>query len=86
MKEWQEAALRYYRLGLGLKEITAKIETEFEMYDAYDMVRSYIYRQKTKGDLPEEPKRVVIQNQEPEHHTGKWDGTSTLRFAIMGVL
>lgn len=84
MKEWQEAALRYYQLGLGLKEITAKIEIEFDMYDVYDMVRCFIYRQKKKGEIPEEPKRVVIQNQEPEHHASKWDGTSTLRFAIMG--
>ena len=48
MKEWQEAALKYHQQGLGLKEITAKIELEFDMYDAYDTVRCYIYRQKQK--------------------------------------
>ena len=29
-------------------------------------------------------KRVAIQNQEPKHHTTKWDGTRELKFAIMG--
>ena len=31
-----------------------------------------------------EPKRIAIQNQEPEHYNSKWDGMQVLKFAIMG--
>ena len=38
----------------------------------------------TSEEIPVEPKRVIIQNQEPERFDGKWDGTTSLRFAVMG--
>lgn len=85
MNKWHEAALEYHFVGMSLKEITELIELEFGLSNMYDAVRCYIYRQKQKGlTAKEEPKRVAVQNQEPEHHIGKWDGTDTLRFAIMG--
>ena len=82
---WHEAALKYYELGYRLIDISKEIESEFGLTNMYDSVRSYIRRQKKKEqNKPEETKRVVIQNQEPINHTAKWDGTTTLRFAVMG--
>ena len=86
MNTWQERALELDAKGLRYKVIVEKIEEEFGLTDMYQKVRCYIYkRTKAKDPIkPEEKKRVVIQNQEPEIHTSKWDGTDILRFAIMG--
>ncbi len=97
MNTWHNAALKYHAEGMSNKEIAERIESEFGLRDMYNAVRCYIYRQRQKtGEIyqqmsylpTEEPvektNRVVIQNQEPEHYEGKWDGTQTLRFAIMG--
>jgi UDP-2,3-diacylglucosamine pyrophosphatase LpxH len=86
MKLWKQMALDYSLLGFGPAEITSRIETELGQHIPYNTVKSYIYRQNKKnGELKaEEKKRVVLQNQEPEHHNGKWDGTETIRFAIVG--
>ena len=85
MKTWQERALELTANGLGYQDVTKQIEDEFGLSDMYQKVRCYIYRAKAKGTLkPTEKKRVVIQNQEPEIHVSKWDGTDILRFAIMG--
>lgn len=85
MKDWQEAALKYFRRGMTNKEVADKVESEFGLSKMYNAVRSFLYRQsKKKEPVMEEKKRVVIQNQEPECYDGKWDGTTTLRFAIMG--
>ena len=83
MKTWQEAALEYFSQGLKRKDIAKKIESEFGLSDMYNSVRSYIYRQSKKTKTHTE-KRVAVQNQEPEYFRGRWDGTDTLRFAIMG--
>lgn len=84
MNTWQERALELDAKGLGYKVIVEKIEEEFGLTDMYQKVRCYIYRNKNAKPKPEEKKRVVIQNQEPEVHTSKWDGTDILSFAIMG--
>ena len=82
---WHEAALKYYEAGLGLKVIAEKIESEFNLTNMYHAVRCYIWRHKKKHTpKPDEKKRVVIQNQEPVEHKAAWDGTTTLRFGIMG--
>lgn len=83
MKLWQQMALDYSSIGFGAGEIKQRIEAELGLDIPYNTVKNYIYRH--RGDLtkPEE-KRTVIQNQEPEHYTGKWDGTETIKFAIMG--
>ena len=55
------------------------------MQNMYGTVRSFIYRRKTKGATnPEVSKKESFQNQVPQQHACKWDGTDTLRFAIMG--
>lgn len=83
METWHEAALLYSEQGLKPTDVAKRIESEFGLSDMYNAVRCYIYRQKKK-QKPKPDKRVVIQNQEPEHYEGKWDGTQTLRFAVMG--
>lgn len=85
MISWHETALKYLEEGLTNKEITSKIEEEFGLSDMYHTVRCFTYRYKKKAkEKLVETKRVVVQNQEPAYHDGKWDGTETLRFAIMG--
>ena len=86
METWHESALKYTAQGMNNKEVTKKIESEFGLSNMYNAVRCYIYRhsKKAKAHHSEDQKRVVIQNQEPEHYEGRWDGTTTLRFAIMG--
>ena len=99
MNTWHERAMELYAQGYSKKEISDKIEAEFGLVDMYNTVRCYIYKRTHKRHkkneqlsfIPEETpapkeetKRVVIQNQEPQHYEGKWDGTRTLRFALMG--
>ena len=61
-----------------------------EMYDVnyndiYNKIKHYIQRAKKKTMHPvTEEKRVVIQNQEPSAHKSVWDGTQTIKIAIMG--
>ena len=86
MKLWQQMALDYSSIGLGASEITDRIYAELGLDVSYNTVKNFIWRQKKKQQQPkaEEVKRIAIQNQEPEHYAGKWDGTETIRFAIMG--
>lgn len=99
MNSWHNAALKYYAEGMSKADVARRIESEFGLKDMYNTVRCYIYKRRKKSGvlpnqisyLPDEEqavqpaeKRVVIQNQEPEHYEGKWDGTQTLRFAMMG--
>ena len=93
MNDWHERALYYVAQHLSAKEIAGKIEEEFGLTNMYNTVRNYIYRQKRKQNRKKSnqktnandtTKRVIVQNQEPEHHDSKWDGTTVLKFAIMG--
>lgn len=83
MKMWHEDALKYSAAGLGLKDVTRLIEEKYDLTNMYEAVRSFIYRQKKKKKPVETP-RVSIQNQEPREHKASWDGTDTLKFAIIG--
>jgi hypothetical protein len=84
MNTWQKAALTYESEGMALKDIVAKIEDEFKVEGYYNRIQKFLERERKKRKKNKLEKRVVIQNQEPEHYEGKWDGTTTLRFAIMG--
>lgn len=82
---WHKTALELAGQGLSYKEIAKKIEFDFDLFDMYGAVRSFLYRQKKKAKKPlDEPKRVIVQNQEPVCHSTKWDGTGVVRFGIMG--
>jgi UDP-2,3-diacylglucosamine pyrophosphatase LpxH len=85
MKLWQQMALDYSSIGLGPSEITERIYSELGLDVPYSTVKQFIWRHKKREQSKnEEVKRIVIQNQEPEHYNGKWDGTETIKFAIMG--
>jgi len=82
MITWQERALELSKQGMRPCEVVDKLDKERYII-TYDQVYSYIRRHKDEMNrVPE--KRVTIQNQEPEHHESKWDGTQILKFAIMG--
>lgn len=86
LNSWQEAALAYQTQGLSYKEIASLIESWFGLSNMYNSVRCFLYRQtkKKKEEKPGKPqKRVVIQNPEPVHYVSRWDGATTLRFAIV---
>ena len=83
MQIWHEAALRYASFGLRPPEISKRIESEYGLTNMYNAVRSYINRNKSKIPTAN-TKRVTIQNQEPTQYEVKWDGTDTIRFAIIG--
>ncbi len=82
---WKKKAMEYYFEGYRYCEIARMLEKEFGLENLYQRVRQYIrYHKNDKPAATEEGKKVVIQNQEPEHFTDKWDGTEIIRFAIIG--
>ena len=87
---WQERALELYNTeNLSKKEITNIIEKEFGLQNMYDSVYGQIRRHGNHLSHAvyaheSAEKRVVVQNQEPKHVTSKWDGTKTIKFAIIG--
>ena len=86
MITWQEMALKLAKEGLRPYEVVERLNNlsyRPEGGYTYDQVYNYIRRNKDKVEQAPE-KRVAIQNQEPEHHNSKWDGTQTIKFAIMG--
>ena len=81
MNNWHGLALGYFKSGLKISEITRKLNGSC-IHVTYDAVRSYIRRH--KNDISTETKPVVIQNQEPTVYNPKWNGTTILKFAIIG--
>lgn len=89
MADWHKKALEYFNKGFSKAETTRMIESEFGLSGMYNAVKMYLYRHTRKKGAPANPeinegKKVVVQNQEPEHHDLSWDGNEILRFAIMG--
>lgn len=85
MKDWQKMALEYSSTGFGPSDITSIIEDKLGVHVPYNTVKQYIWQHKKKQqECPKETKHIVVQNQEPKHYDGKWDGTDVIRFAIMG--
>ena len=84
MKTWQERALELTKNGLTPIEVTKQLNQEYEEEHKYTKVKAYIWRNRKKLSKITQEKRVAIQNQEPNYITTKWDGTRTLKFAIMG--
>ena len=87
---WQERALELYNTtNLSKKEITNIIECELGLHNMYDSVCGQIRRHgnhsnRSVCEHDSVEKRVIVQNQEPKHVTSKWDGTKTIKFAIIG--
>ena len=84
MKTWQERALELTKNGLTPIEVTKQLNEEYWEEHKYTKVKAYIWRNRKKLSKITQEKRVAIQNQEPNYITTKWDGTRTLKFAIMG--
>ena len=85
MEQWKKNALKWANDGLSYRKITRRLEE-----DGFTGSESTVYRflRKNKNDISKpsvaKEKRIAIQNQEPEYHNSKWDGTEKIRFAIMG--
>ena len=88
MAEWHNRALELTAQNLSKKEVTERIEKEFGLTDMYNTVRHYIYKKERRAkdakQRVDEPKRVIVQNQEPEYFRTRWDGDRTIKFAVMG--
>ena len=89
MKHWKERALELYTTTkLSYKDITDVIEKEYELENMYRKVGYFLKCNKdakVSSAAKEKPeKKVAVQNQEPERYDPKWDGTQTIKFAIMG--
>lgn len=87
MNNWHERALELYSLGLAKSEVHDVLTREGHDL-TYHTVRQYIRRQEIKAEKSpvekiEETKRVMVQNTEPEHHASKWDGATTIKFAVV---
>lgn len=84
MNKIKERALELYESGMRIIDATKQIETEFECTNMYSKIQGYIRRAKKKAKPVVKNKPVIVQNQEPENHIQKWDGTEVIKFAIMG--
>lgn len=92
MAIWHERAIELSAQNLSRAEVTRRIESEFGLSNMYNTVKSYLYQKEKKANelgievstVVNEPKRVIVQNQEPEYYKSKWDGAKTIKFGIMG--
>lgn len=84
MNKWKERTLELFNKGMKTREIRKIVETESGS-DLGRKIRDYIwYLKKRKTQPVPAEKKIIVQNQEPEHHKSKWDGTEVIKFAIMG--
>lgn len=86
MKTWQELALEYAAEGLRPFEVAHKIEKELGLTAMYDKVYGHLKRHFNKDAAIQdtEKDRVVVQNHEATRWNNNWDGTTTIRFGLMG--
>lgn len=63
-------------------ELSTKMNTSYR--NIYDRVQKYVQGYKKSLTAVKEEKRVAIQNQEPAISESVWDGTKTIKIAIMG--
>lgn len=89
--ELKELTLKLAKEGKRPCDIAREIADmwHIDSHSIYNRVKKYVYKDNLKKSKkanihqPEE-KRVVIQNQEPSAHKSVWDGTTTIKIAIMG--
>lgn len=92
MAIWHERAIELSAQNLSRAEVARRIESEFGLSNMYNTVKCYLYQKEKRASelgvevaaVVNEPKRVIVQNQEPEHYKSKWDGAKTIKFGIMG--
>lgn len=86
MKDWHQRALELASEGLRAKAIVLKLQEENggEILN-YNTVKSYILKHKNDTtSKPKHEKHIALQNQEPTIHNTNWDGTTLIRFGLMG--
>lgn len=81
----KEKAIKLADEGKLLCDIVDELASEFNCSpdNIYDRVQKYVKRHRVQNNIAQE-KRVAIQNQEPSEHSSVWNGTETLKFAIIG--
>lgn len=92
MAIWHERAIELSAQNLSRAEVARRIESEFGLSNMYNTVKCYLYKKEKRASelgvevstVVNEPKRVIVQNQEPEHYKSKWDGAKTIKIGIMG--
>lgn len=91
MKNLKERAIELYESGMRICDIASSLSDGKTSYGSvYNKIRGYIRRHRNKvhakefGAAVASEKRVAVQNQEPTVHKSKWDGTDTIKFALIG--
>ena len=89
MKTWQERALELEYEGLSPKAVHERINREYGMSFTYDKIKHYLWKQRQKNPVKAQKltpfeSKPIIQNQEPERHEAKWDGTKVIKFGLIG--
>lgn len=88
-EKWRQLAIEFYAIGMRPCEIRKQLNENGYSVNK-NQVEGVIRRHKAKMEnaeikytlaVPE--KRVVIQNQVPNHVDAKWDGTKTIKFAAI---
>lgn len=81
MNDWQSMARDGVKNGLRPCEVTEQIhELGFDI--SYNSVQKFM--KKCKDEHPSQEKRVVLQNQEPNHHSTLWKGENIITFGLIG--
>ena len=83
----KEETIKLAAIGKRPCEIAREISCEMGVNYTliYNRVQKYVQDYKRSlAKKAKEEKRVVVQNQEPSSHKPVWDGTQTIKIAIMG--
>lgn len=86
MKDWHQRALELSLIGFGPARVLQTLEKESKGGEVpnYNTIKTYLRRKKTTVKNVEKEKHIAIQNQEPSIHKTNWDGTTLIRFGLIG--
>lgn len=86
MKDWHQRALELSLIGFGPAQVLQTLEKESKGGEVpnYNTIKTYLRRKKTTVKNVEKEKHIAIQNQEPSIHKTNWDGTTLIRFGLIG--
>lgn len=84
MEKWRAEALRCASKGWGYqKTLNYLNENGFDL--TYKRVYGFLRKHKEESKpVVDDKKKIAVQNQEPKHYEGKWDGTEVIRFGVIG--
>lgn len=86
--EWYNRVIELYDSGLSKTDIFTVVRDEFDNI-TYNQVAAYLSRngrkgRKKKNPSKKNPKKTVIQNQEPIIHKSEWNGSRVIKFGLIG--